>query len=68
MEAKEKTACEFEALICEVQALSIEIEGMKADNKDCEHRGEAMTWPRASFMEASEQMFMFANRFRVLGG
>lgn len=37
-------------------AVQAEIEGMKADNLQCEHRGESLAWDESSFCEKAVEL------------
>ena len=62
----EDRACLFEALICRVQRHSTMIEGMKAENKQREHLGQAMAYQEDSFLIEAEKYEDFARQFEGL--
>lgn len=59
----ETRACLFEALICRVQAAAIRVEGMKADNKQCEYLGRNMAYTDNFFAIEAEKFEKFAEEF-----
>ncbi len=43
-------------LVAEMYAVVAEVEGMKAENKSRENRGEAQAWPELSFYESQKRL------------
>jgi len=55
---------QVQAICGEMKALEMSVEGMKADNDEREHRGEALAWTGDMFRQAESDMLALVNVIR----